>query len=158
MSGRLTWDILAEGPPKHFLLIGEIDENSDFESLLKILSGDVILSLKGVARINSTGVREWLQFIRALDAKGTSMVMDECSVAIVNQLNMIAGFAGNAEVRSVHAPYVCPECEAASERVVSLADDPVNKVEELIPCPECGGEMEFDDLPDHYFSFLSGHR
>lgn len=153
MPGRLSWDIRNDGPPRELILAGDIDEDSDFASLLTALGDDCVLSLEKIARINSTGVRAWLQFMKEARAGGHKLTLRDCSVVIVNQLNIISDFAQGAEVVSVFAPYVCPECDAVTQRLITMAEDPREQVASGIPCPECGDEMEFDDFPEHYFSF-----
>ena len=55
-------------PAVRVQLVGEISENCDFAQLLgECGSTDVILDLAEVRRINSCGVREWINFVRALD-------------------------------------------------------------------------------------------
>src|SRR4029079_15036018 len=88
---------------------GEIDENADFSELRRQLKGAVVFRLSGVRRINSFGVREWVNFVRDLP-NGSVLVFSHCSPAIVTQLNMIYNFRGPASVRSVYALYVCEGC------------------------------------------------
>lgn len=154
MPTGLRWVRRDEGPPLQLALSGEIDELSDFASLLRDLGESSLLSLKDVSRINSTGVREWLNFMRAAKEQGRRLILEECSVAIVAQLNMISGFALDADVRSVYAPYVCPECDSAAQRLVDVKPDVHAQVEQPMPCPSCGCDMDFDELPQHYFAFM----
>ncbi len=158
MASGLHWQIKQEAPRLELEVSGEIDENSDFSELASKLTAPADLDLQGITRINSTGVREWMTFILALADRGRSLRLTGCSVAIVQQLNMISGFVGEAAVQSIYAPYVCPECDATADRLIELSTDLSAQLEENLSCPECGSGMEFDDLVDHYFSFHRGAK
>jgi hypothetical protein len=131
-------------------LRGSINENCDFQQL-KNLAGRVIFDLAGVQRINSDGVRRWIDFLRGLDHV-SELVFVRCSVAIVAQLNMIRGFSGQASIESFYAPYICPSTEHEELRLLMLQDvkDPLHPP--TFPCS--GGVLELDDLPERYFAFL----
>jgi hypothetical protein len=135
---------------------GDLDENADFSELRSLLHGRVSMHLGAVERINSCGVREWVNFMRALD--GFSMVteleMHACSPAVVGQLNTISNFRGMGRVASLLAPYLCERCDVEETRLVEVALRPVETALPSFPCPRCGEPMEFDDLPDRYLSFL----
>jgi hypothetical protein len=147
-------------------LYGEIDENADFSELRRRLAGAVTFHLADVRRINSVGVREWVNFVRELvsPASGgrvTDLTFSHCSPAIVTQLNMIYNFRGQARVRSFLAPYACTACDAEEEQLLDVAlhfagPGPMKgKKPPSFPCERCGGAMELDDLPERYLSFLS---
>lgn len=135
--------------------VGEIDENADFIELRRRLRGTVAFQLAEVRRINSCGVREWVNFVRDLPHV-TDLSFSHCSPAIVTQLNMIYNFRGNARIRSFYAPYVCERCGAEEEKLVDVPTQAGARQE--IPsfaCSSCGATMEFDDLPERYLSFLA---
>ena len=44
--------------------VTEVDENADFTELRRSLKGAVVFKLGEVRRINSCGVREWVNFVR----------------------------------------------------------------------------------------------
>lgn len=138
-------------------LYGEIDENAEFSELRRRLKGPVVFHLAEVRRINSCGVREWVNFIRDLP-EVSKLTFAECSHPIVTQLNMIYNFRGPADIESFYAPYVCENCNHEEEKLLQVA--PLLEAENTgdVPsfsCPECGDIMEFDDLPERYLSFLS---
>jgi anti-anti-sigma regulatory factor len=152
----LSWQIeqVPEGMEVKFT--GEIDENADFTELRRRLEGSVVFHLEGIRRINSCGVREWVNFVRDLPVM-TGLIFTHCSPAIVTQLNMIYNFRGNAKIRSFYAPYVCESCNAESDKLLDVeAQFPhgsIDKVPEFT-CERCREPMEFDDLPERYLSFL----
>ena len=123
---------------------------------LRRLKGQVVFHLAEVRRINSCGVREWVNFVR--DLPGVSeLTFSHCSPAIVTQLNMIYNFRGAAKVRSFLAPYVCENCGHEEEKLLDLQTHFPTRDFKRVPdfkCDKCGKEMEFDDLPERYLSFL----
>jgi len=136
---------------------GEIDENADFSELRRRLRGSVVFHLAGVRRINSCGVREWVNFVRDMPSV-TELTFSHCSPAIVTQLNMIYNFRGQARVRSFYAPYVCENCHNEEEKLLDVQSQFPNGEVGSVPefsCESCSEPMEFDDLPERYLSFLS---
>jgi len=138
-------------------LVGILDENADLRPLAE-LSGEVAIDLSGVRRISSTGVREWIDLMRALDGRCT-IALVACSPASVTQLNLIANFRGGAQVESFIAPYECGRCGA--EREFLLDTTAATRVPgrgvlclPTLPCPECDSVMELSELPERYLTFL----
>jgi hypothetical protein len=147
---------------------GEIDENADFTELRRRLRGSLIFNLAEVRRINSCGVREWVNFVRDLsqpqpgvESGVTELVFTHCSPAIVTQLNMIYNFRGQAKVRSFLAPYVCLACDREEDKLLDVqahfggVGPARSRRAPEFKCESCGGVMEFDDLPERYLSFLN---
>jgi hypothetical protein len=137
-------------------LRGEIDENADFSDLARALSGDVELRLDGVTRINSCGVREWVNFVRGL-TRVRALQFARCSPPVVLQLNTIYNFRGPARVLSFLAPYVCEACHADENKLLDVAQHFPDRAKPRMPkflCKRCGGVMVFDELPERYLSFL----
>jgi hypothetical protein len=156
MTTSVWWQEESDSEGTRLKMFGDITEAADLSPLLSISATTVILDLQGVRRINSSGVRQWVQFINGLGKGGRRIVFDRCSVAIVHQLNMVSSFRGNAQIRSVYAPYVCTDCGKDDARLTQVeASTPL--VPEGVACSACGAAMEFDDLPEVYFSF-QGNR
>jgi hypothetical protein len=152
----LSWRIKERPGFTTVEFTGEIDENADFGELRRRLRGPVVFHLAEVRRINSCGVREWVNFVRDLPGV-TELTFSHCSPAIVTQLNMIYNFRGAAKVRSFYAPYVCDACGHEEEKLLDVQNQfgtGGSKVPEYA-CEQCGGAMEFDDLPERYLSFLA---
>ena len=117
----------------------------------------MVFRLSDVRRINSCGVREWVNFVRDLP-NVSELVFSHCSPAIVTQLNMIYNFRGTASVRSFYAPYVCESCNTEEERLLDVdthfANGNVGDPPEF-RCERCKEPLQFDDLPERYLSFLT---
>lgn len=134
---------------------GAITEESDFEVLTSLDgSGELSFDLSGIERINSCGVREWIHFVRRLGDARQSFELVRCSPAIVRQLNMITNFRGPGLVKSVMLPYFCTTCRHEHLTSLDIQADVEPEIADELPCPKCGGVMEFDDLPSTYVSFL----
>ena len=155
-TGALTWRIKERAGFTTVEFVGDIDENADFAELKRRLKGSVVFNLAEVRRINSCGVREWVNFVRDLPGV-TDLVFTNCSPAIVTQLNMIYNFRGPAKIRSFYAPYVCDVCNKEEEKLLEMQthfpDRDISKVPEF-RCgkPDCA--LEFDDIPERYLAFL----
>jgi hypothetical protein len=152
-----AWKIVARDGRVVAQLSGEINENADFSELKRQLRGDVELQLDGISRINSCGVREWVNFVRELDMV-TSLRFARCSPTVVLQLNTIYNFRGQARVTSFLAPYVCESCHVDEYKLLDVAEHFADRGRLAVPafrCPRCSGVMMFDELPERYLSFLS---
>ncbi|MSP63278.1 MAG: hypothetical protein EXR72_23635 [Myxococcales bacterium] len=134
---------------------GRLDENADLSGLRGRLAGRVEFHLAGISRINSTGVRIWVNLVHDLPSV-TELAYSECSPAIVTQLNTIYNFRGPAKVWSLLAPYACEACAIEECKRIDVREHvPADPLE--VPrfhCARCDGLMAFDDLPERYLSFL----
>ncbi len=134
---------------------GEIDQDLDLADDLE-RPGVTVLDLDDVKRVTSFGVREWIRAVSGPVAG--SLFLVNCRPAIVSQLNMVQGFAGNADVVSIYLPYICEACDTEFESVLDLRTDhdrvKLGEPPDLL-CPKCGAVAEFDDSPSSYFSFVA---
>jgi hypothetical protein len=151
----LRWDIASGGDATIVELAGDVDEHASLGPLGAQLSGPVVLDLAAVRRINSQGVRTWIDFLRAL-SEVTRLVFRRCSVPVITQINMIANFRGTATVASFYAPYVCDACGAEAEHLIDVGEQRRRGTRmPEVACTACGGAMSFDDVADRYLSFLA---
>jgi ABC-type transporter Mla MlaB component len=150
----LHWTSSDDAGAKRFVVAGELTEASDLHSLERELAPKNVFDLEGVERINSMGVKTWLQFMGRLRDAGKRVDFMRCSPVVVGQLNIVNSFRGAAEVHSVMAPFICPECDHEDAVLVDMNGEPHAQIEKGAKCPSCGADMEFDDLPDHYLSFV----
>ncbi len=155
MGHQMSWKRILVDGQERIQLEGSISEHTDFRSLIEVASDSLALDLAHVDQINSCGVREWINFVNALRELGKNLEMHRCSPAIVRQLNMISNFRGDGKVQSVLAPYFCDACDNEMTQIVDLAGiESPPEIAETLPCPNCGEDMEFDDLVDSYLGFL----
>ena len=131
-------------------LEGVLDENSDLSGL-QGLSGDVSINFKQVLRVNSCGVREWVNLITKLQSAKISY--EECPIVVVKQLNSVPDFQGKAVVKSFYAPYFCESCDEEAVKLLETSAVSSGSAPEL-KCEKCGNPMNFDAIPAQYFSFV----
>lgn len=152
---RLT--VTPEGDA--LLLAGSIDESADLMSLLsRAQGGRLTLDLAGVTFINSLGVRDWIRFQSTATQQHIAIELRRVAEVLIHQLNMIIATRGTARVTSFYAPYACDSCgreESLLVDAVANAAGLANLQPPPMTCPECGGQMAFNDFPERYFSFLS---
>ena len=152
---RLT--VTPEGDA--LVLSGSIDETADLMGLLgRAQGGTLVLDLAGITFINSLGVRDWIRMQAAATKAGISVELRRVSEPVVHQLNMIIATRGTARVTSFFAPYACDGCGREDSLLVDAVANAAGLARLEPPamtCPECGGQMAFNDFPERYFSFLS---
>ncbi len=138
---------------KHLHLSGIIDEFADLSFLLH-LEGEVMVHLGEVRRINSFGVRLWIDGVRAIPPEANVVYVD-VAVSLVEQMNMIHDFFGRGRVESFWAPMACSSCGRTEKVLFRVADckgsDPVGLESQ---CGACDAKMELDDIEEQYLAFL----
>ncbi|MDY7229627.1 serine/threonine-protein kinase [Hyalangium rubrum] len=140
----------------HVRISGVIDETFPLTSSSAELNGIIIIDLGCVDRISSFGVRKWIEFASKLPSGAIGMYMVYAPPVVVDQLNMVEGFAGVARVLSVLAPYTCKTCGEDRMRSVNLLDEAQAISESRAPehtCPVCTNPLEFADLPGEFFDY-----
>jgi len=156
VSDRFEWSVKQVGNVTGVAFRGAVDEDVNFAPLVTELNNrpQILFDLSGIERINSCGVREWVNFVRSLPREAR-IEMENCTPVVVSQLNMISNFAGAATVKSVFAPFVCQSCGNESNVLLQVEKGtPVNLGE--VRCEKCKSLMEFDDIEDSYFAFVKG--
>src|SRR5688500_15025456 len=135
---------------------GVLDEHNRLRDIAeKIGAGVALLNLSGVERVNSTGTRDWVNWLALLEKNGTQPILVACSPAVVAQLNRIKNFAGNAQVKSFQVPYHCAACGLDKPLRVNVADfGDAPHTPPRCSCDACGGAMVFADESGSYFAFL----
>jgi len=146
-------DTRAEPGRTKLAISGVIDEHANLDPIPEIV-GDLEISMKGVRRINSFGVRAWIDAIRKIPAEA-KLTFVECPPPVVDQINMVQGFLGNGQLISFYSPMICEECDEQLDELFY-----VDKCRELgrklpvVGCKRCGNPMEVDDLEEQYLLFL----
>ncbi len=160
MSHKFQSAVQHRGEVSYVKLGGVIDEDNELGELVeKIPNGTAVIDLGEVERINSCGVRDWVNWLSKLETNGTRSVLVECSPAIVAQINLVNNFTGSGVVKSFYVPYFCPECDEEKVLLVEASDmGPPPHEPPTCRCDECDLVMDFDDMPDSYFAFLANQR
>jgi hypothetical protein len=129
-------------------LIGNLNEAGNLAPLAQ-LPGPIAIDLGELHRINSVGVRYWMDFVRDREKAGVALTFERCSPMLVGQISMITHFMGSrSRVKSLLVPYFCPACKA--EHLDTLTVAPGAQVRRALACPRCGAPMEVDDLVETY--------
>ncbi|HUJ61115.1 MAG TPA: hypothetical protein VLX92_21575 [Kofleriaceae bacterium] len=154
--GRMTLD---QAPDGALALGGAIDEAANLPELVgRARGGRLVLDLGAITFINSLGVRDWIRMQAAAQQQRLAVELRRVAEPIVHQLNIIIATRGNARVTSFYAPYACDACGREDSLLVdALAHHALlSRLQApAMTCPECGGQMVFNDFPERYFSFLS---
>jgi len=149
MAGALHWT--RDGVRIH--LTGRIDENADLEEVAAEVSIEgAVIDLGGITRINSIGVREWMDFVASLGER--KLRLERCATVFVEQLNAIANFAGGAEIVSVLTAFECEADGDAMNVEVEVADARAGKLPVSPRCQRCGAEMVPAQENELYYRFL----
>lgn len=156
MAPPLDWEIVPAATETRVRFQGRFDGNGDLVSSLAPLLTDsrIVFDTSGIRRITSPGVAEWIQFLDALDKRGVAYEIERCSLAFVQQLNMISIFRGKGSVRSFNAPYYCHSCDESLVKLIQVNDDAESEIGISPACPRCGQTTEFDDVQSSFLAFL----
>ena len=162
MGSKFSSELSSREGVTTLKVAGVIDEDNELVSLeSKLGGGATVLDLADIERINSCGVRDWVNWLGRVEKNGARLVFVNCSPAIVSQLNLVHNFTANGIVKSFYAPYFCPRCK--KEKLLRLEardlakQTPVSKAP-TCRCDECDGVMDFDEMEESYFAFLNNTK
>lgn len=150
MAGRLRVSAQRAAEKTLVFLEGVVDEEADFTPLTR-LTGDLVINLKGIRRLNSAGIHDWVEVLREL-SRQARFVFTECSAAVMLQLNMLHGFLAHAPVQSFYAPMRCEACDIEINQLFQTADCSVGLP--VAPCPRCRRALTLDEVEDRYLLFM----
>jgi len=140
---------------------GVIDEDNDLVALAPRIRGEmVVIDLASVHDVNNCGVRDWVKWRELVQGRGISVVLVECSSAVVAKLNSVSNFLEGGFIKSFYVPYYCAACETEKAMLVDM-DELRGEGAVKAPtcrCDACDGIMAFDDLEESYFAFVQGAR
>lgn len=162
MNQKFTASINQKDDVTFVKLSGVIDEDNELSELVEQIPGNttVIIGLGEIERINSCGVRDWVNWLTRLEKNGAKIVLVECSPAIVAQINLVNNFTGGGVVKSFFAPYFCPQCDLEKVLLVETLEmhgqNPPKAP--VCRCDECDGVMDFDDMEESYFAFVNSAK
>lgn len=166
----LKVEVYSDGTEALVSFDGMLDENV---SLGKIQLDDpkiISFDLSGLRLLNSSGIRSWLQWIRALEKRSPRPIVyfKKCTRPVIDQINAVSGFLPEGSVIvSFYVPYYCDACshaesmllESGKDYVRATAETPMNVKYPTDPkCAQCGAVMELDVMPARYFAFLQYRR
>jgi anti-anti-sigma regulatory factor/DNA-directed RNA polymerase subunit RPC12/RpoP len=157
---KLMIEKFADGGVACIKFVGTIDESFEGKKLGMTASADtLVLDLGGVKKISSFGIREWVDFVTTAARHARSLVLIECTPKVIDQLNMVANFAGGGRVFSFYAPFRCDYCDA-EHRVLLQVDRDFEAIKSMKlaerPCLSCKEAMYFDEDGATFFSYVIG--
>ncbi|SMF13778.1 hypothetical protein [Pseudobacteriovorax antillogorgiicola] len=135
---------------------GDVDENFRQNDVPRIARPKISLVLGRVENFNSVGIREWIHFISDLCKMGTP-TFRECSVAMIDQINMVPESLGSGTVDTFYAPYYC-ECGKEVNKLIKTSEWRDHLLKSIAPqfqCDGCNRALEFDALEESYFQFVA---
>jgi hypothetical protein len=155
---KLSIDKFADGGIVCLKMSGTIDESFEGKKLAATVKArTLILDLADIRKISSFGIREWVDFVNAVGKQVEQIILLECAPKVVDQLNMVANFAGTGKVFSFYAPYRCDYCDTDS-RVLLQVDRDWDSIKSMKmaerPCPSCNEAQYFDEDPSTFFSYI----
>ena len=159
------FDVVPAGPDGDLpggvivILQGDLTEGVDLSGLAAALRGErrIVFDTAGVRYISSAGVKAWCEVIGVLD--GAEYCFRHCSLAFASQAAMVPMVLGTGKVLSLEAPYHCETCQRDDLRLLetgAILREGGEVTPPCLRCVGCGGELEFDDVPQRYFAFLRG--
>ncbi len=150
----ITVEVRGEWEAVHYR--GPMNEDTVLQlASLRALGKRVLFNLKDLPYVNSAGIRTWVLFLREF-TPGRTVVYEECSPAVVTQLNMIPGFHEGVVIRSVYAPVTCTSCNHQDQVLLQATEFPTTNTEMRAgTCTKCGGTMQLSDSVEEYFEFAT---
>ena len=157
---KLSIEKFADGPITCLKFSGTIDEGFEGNKIARAIRCEtLVLDLGGVKKISSFGIREWIDFVGVAINQAKELLLIECAPKVVDQLNMVANFAGGGRVFSFYVPFRCDYCDSEHRVLLEMARDfEAIKTMRLAerPCPSCDESMYFDEDSSTYFSYVLG--
>lgn len=141
-------------------LSGIVDEDCYLRDIFIDILDKVAIDLSGITRINSCGIRTWVNVMEQLTEE-KQVIFIECSPVVMRQFNMIANFGGKGVVQSFHVPYYCDKCNKEYEFMAETRDYMSRELPlkaDIYRCNNCNSQLVFDDIESKYFNFLSLYK
>lgn len=141
-----------DGQNVYVELSGQINEDSEMQSLENLKAKKLVLNLKNVNHINSCGIREWIEFQKK-HFSFEEIEYEECPQVIIEQMNIVAGFIHpNGKITSFFAPYYSEQED--KEYKILLKPNEVLDGKAPDKKDSTGNSLEFDEIEAQYFNFL----
>ncbi len=138
---------------------GDVDEHFRQADVPRIAKESIVFELGDIRNFNSIGIREWIYLVRDFGDLG-DLVFRQCSVTVIDQINMVPDSLGNGRIESFYAPYYCdsPKCKREVNYLIDVEQFQVllqGKVAPEFDCDRCHTTLEFDALEESYFLFFN---
>ena len=139
-------------------LHGSITEDSVLDSIESGGAKTMVIDLAKVTRINSYGIRQWINHLKKIHETTPNLVFTRCPPSIVEQFNMISNFGADGVVYSFYLPFYSESQDKDELVLFDAGSNPGMGYEEIIA--SCVSRLDpaakfvFNDIEDEYFSFL----
>ena len=141
----------SDGPV--LIFSGNMDQNFKFPDPASLRESKIVMDFNALKLINSLGVRSFIQFTDGLS--GSELIYRNCPTILVNQFNMVKSMVtSRVRIESFYAPYFAPITEEELELLITPDEIQKGKAPKRFH-PESEEQLEFDDLEERYFFFLS---
>jgi len=151
---NLEIDIVESDENVVYTFKGDIDENFRQQDVPRIEKNEIIFELGEVLNFNSCGIREWIFLVREIGSCGT-LIFRNCSVTMIDQINMVPDSLGVGIIESFFAPYYCDSHGEVNQAI--KMDEYLTEIQQKhapdFKCDQCGEALEFDALEESYFLF-----
>lgn len=142
-----------------YRFVGDVDENFRHGDVPKVHRPSVVFELSGIRNFNSVGIREWIYLVRDFSVMD-DLIFRACSVAMIDQINMVPDSLGSGRIESFFAPYFCDSdaCQRELSLLVEVApwqDFLGSKMAPAFRCDHCQEPLTFDALEESYFLFYN---
>jgi hypothetical protein len=136
-------------------LFGAMDERADYFSVIGTPPMEVTFNTRGVKKVNSTGIGNWLKFAKGMNDGGVKISYSECSPAFVAALTYACSPRYGGKAESVFAPFRCPRCKTNEDKLIKTPDIFAIKPQLASQkCTNCQGPLTFDETTEKFFAFL----
>lgn len=152
--GKLAIEITEGSNQVTYRFIGDVDEQLRQKEVPRIKKDLIVFELEGINNFNSCGIREWIYLIQDISKLG-ELRFRNCSVTMIDQINMVPDSLGSGTIDSFFAPYYC-SCGGEVNRLIVMNESSelvLQKVAPSFTCEKCGKKLEFDALEESYFLF-----
>jgi ABC-type transporter Mla MlaB component len=147
---RDSWDLVRL---KGALLEGTEDILKD---VIPKLGAHCLIDFSGVTHVNSSGIAEWVEFLKHLGKQRVVMLQD-CTAPVVDAINLVPMFIGQCSIRSVLVPVACESCSAQGMARMEITPQtrPESGATLRSTCPKCTKSMLPEPEMEEYLSFLA---
>ncbi|MCM2322974.1 MAG: hypothetical protein NDJ90_06895 [Oligoflexia bacterium] len=151
-------------------LAGLINEHSDLQKVSDYLfklepkAQRLCFDLGGVTDINSSGLRQWIIFIKRLEnigplqEKGFQIVFTRLGEVFLERANTFPDMLGaKPRIERIEAPFRCPSCSerfGIELRIEELGAEATRPHLPSPKCEKCNTPLEFDEDLNGFFRFL----
>ncbi|MBI5479303.1 MAG: PilZ domain-containing protein, partial [Deltaproteobacteria bacterium] len=157
LEALVLWDLVEEEGLVRVHLEGDFVETTDLQPLARRLGPRVDFDAAGVRHVNSHGARRWIALLETID-EVHEYTFSRCSPGFTTQACFLPGFLGRGRMVSFMAPYHCDGCDRDETRLLqaaALVPEGAGFVLPRFRCPQCGGSLRFDEIPERYLACLS---